>query len=917
MKFLKNLSIRTKIFSGTFLSGLVFLALIASQFNRLGNIKDDVVSLHDIQKASNTVQNLAILNSKNVGLFLELISNKNDVSTKHIFEEYNKAFKETQVLYDSLFVYLQLIYPANQNIDKVIVLNDVNGNNSKLTGSLKSYFDNAYKIKNIQLEEGDNFSYVKKAESKTILKEDSMAVPEAIIPIKAPDVQGNTRTVQLFKLYGYYKKNSLIVDEQYREILKYLSKEFDKNKTQVLVTNQSIINSDGIFFLVSIVVITLVLLLIGKTISQPLKHLENVALKLSKGELPKRSEIVNTHDEIGNMARAFNILTEGLKKTSEFAIEIGRSNFTSKFEPLSSKDVLGNALLEMRKSLQAANKEENKRKVEDKERNWTTEGLARFGDILRKHTENVSLLSRDIIQNLVKYLNANQGGIFILNDSDKKNVYLELMSAYAYSREKFLKKHIKLGEGLVGGVAIEKYTVYMTDLPEEYIDIESGLGSANPKSLLIVPLKLEEQVLGVIEIASFNELKKFEIQLVERIAESIASTLSTTKINTTTAELLEKSRVKEQEMKEYDTELRRSIGKMRVDQRESQKREAELKEEIKELESIRVSTFEQTKQQAKKIDKLDKANEKIKQNIDRLFVMIIKGIDVSLEPMILVDQYTKIRLFNKAAENVTGFNRAELTGRSLNAILDPEWAEEISNKISLFFQTNKKVLIDKEFKGSLQSKLGENIPILMHMQNIVIKEQNNIVLFIKNLGIIKKFQKERDKIKERLMLKEFDYTIKINNLDYFIKEQGLVVPPDIEARTDLIRWNDSYSIGLKIIDTQHKRWIEFINILYREYKLKAKKEDILEHMAKLLDYADYHFGFEEKYMEDFKCDALCGHKDVHADFVGRIIKLRDRYVNGEEDAVYKLIVLLNNWTLSHIQNDDKKYVPCFSKNGLT
>ncbi|NJO91957.1 MAG: HAMP domain-containing protein [Chloroflexia bacterium] len=199
-------------------------------------------------------------------------------------------------------------------------------------------------------------------------------------------------------------------------------------------TTSKIKINNSVFFLIAIIAALFALAFISRTISKPLTELEELASKLAEGELPEHSD-VKSSDEIGKMAKALNALTNGLMKTSEFASEIGRSNFDSKFEPLSNKDVLGNSLLEMRKSLQSANEEENKRKIEDQERNWTTEGLARFGEILRRHTENIGLLSKDIIQNLVKYLNANQGGIFILNDADPDDVHLELMSAYAYNRE--------------------------------------------------------------------------------------------------------------------------------------------------------------------------------------------------------------------------------------------------------------------------------------------------------------------------------------------------------------------------------------------------------------------------------------------------------------------------------------------------
>ena len=172
-------------------------------------------------------------------------------------------------------------------------------------------------------------------------------------------------------------------------------------------------------------------------------------------------------------------------------------------------------------------------------------------------------------------------------------------------------------------------------------------------------------------------------------------------------------------------------------------------------------------------------------------------------------------------------------------------------------------------------------------------------------------------LKKKLMAKEFDYTTKINTLESFIHENKLQIPLDLEAQTDLITWSDKYSIQLNIIDQQHKKWIDFINILYKAYKAKAEKKEMEEHISKLLDYTDYHFGFEEKYLEDFNCGNLENHKANHAEFVATIKKYQQRYKVDDQDAVYKLIIYLNNWILNHIQTEDKRYVECFKLNGLS
>ncbi len=317
---------------------------------------------------------------------------------------------------------------------------------------------------------------------------------------------------------------------------------------------------------------------------RPINYIKNILQKMAQGILPEK-RIKEGRDEIGQMSIALNNLVRGLKDISDFSVEIGKGNFQSDFNPLSDQDVLGNSLIEMREELKKAAEEEEKRKLEDEQRNWATQGIAKFSDILRSNNDNMEVLSYQIISNLVKYLDANQGGLFIMNNNDEENIFLEMTACYAYNRKKFLEKRIEFGEGLIGRCVQEGETIYLTDIPEDYVNITSGLGQENPRSLLIVPLKLNEEIYGVIEIASFNNFQEFQIDFVEKIGESIASTVSTVKINIQTTELLEQSRQQAEEMASQEEEMRQNMEELRATQEQSARREAELQQKVEVLES--------------------------------------------------------------------------------------------------------------------------------------------------------------------------------------------------------------------------------------------------------------------------------------------------------------------------------------------
>ncbi len=253
----------------------------------------------------------------------------------------------------------------------------------------------------------------------------------------------------------------------------------------------------------------------------------------------------------------------------DFANSISQGNLNAEYDA-SSTDRLGESLMNMRNSLVEAADRESKEK-------FVNVGLASIGDILRNNTDNLEELCDQVIQNLVKYMRANQGGIFIIQkDEGSDDQYLQLMACRAYERKKYIEKRIELGQGLVGQVAVERKAIMMTDVPDSYINITSGLGIANPNSVLVVPLKSNEEIVGVIELASFDTFTKNDIEFIEKVGESIASTVISAQTNQQTKELLEQSNQMTEEMQSQEEEMRQNMEEMQATQEEMVRTQKEL-----------------------------------------------------------------------------------------------------------------------------------------------------------------------------------------------------------------------------------------------------------------------------------------------------------------------------------------------------
>jgi len=347
--------------------------------------------------------------------------------------------------------------------------------------------------------------------------------------------------------------------------------------------------------LIGVVLITLAGRILIRSIVKDIIEVTGIIRQLSLGNINLHIDGHRNQDEIGKMKNELSELVERLKHLADFAHSIGEGDLNAEYRLLSDDDVLGNSLFEMRHSLQKAEKEQAERAKEEEQRNWGTAGLAKFAEILRRDNDNLEALSYNIISNMVKYLDANQGGIFLLNDAESgEDKVLEMKACYAFDRKKFAEKQISPGEGLVGTCYMEGEPIYITEVPDNYINITSGLGDANPRAVLICPLKINDEIHGVVELASFREIEPYQLEFVQKVSESIAATISAVRVKIRTERLLTQTRLQAEEMANQEEELRQNMEEMQATQEEMRRREDELNEALERMKEM-VASGEQFK----------------------------------------------------------------------------------------------------------------------------------------------------------------------------------------------------------------------------------------------------------------------------------------------------------------------------------
>lgn len=388
---------------------------------------------------------------------------------------------------------------------------------------------------------------------------------------------------------------------------------------------------------IGLLVLSLIIFLIANSITNPLKQATSILSKLSEGEIDSDDELkINTGDEIEEIANSVNQLIVGLNRTSEFAKTIGQGNLSADYQKSGDNDVLGNSLLEMRQSLIVAEEEEKKRKIKDDMQNWATQGQAKFGEILRQHNQSIGDLSFNIMSNLVDYVDAIQGGVFVKNDDNDEEIVFELTGSIAFDRQKTLEQKFKIGESLIGRCAFEKLTIYMEEVPEDYVHVTSGLGQSNPRSILIVPAILNEEVYAIIELVSFNKFEPHQIEFIEKIGESIASTIANARVNARTNKLLEQSKQQSEELAAQEEEMRQNLEELQATQEEV----ARIREE----------------DQAK--------NQKLIDEVDNHRVALKKILDYIPAKIFLKDAEGKMLIVNKKLLDAHNMQETDIIGKS-------------------------------------------------------------------------------------------------------------------------------------------------------------------------------------------------------------------------------------------------------------
>lgn len=634
-------------------------------------------------------------------------------------------------------------------------------------------------------------------------------------------------------------------------------------KSYIMGEAQYITLISTLLLILCFIILGAITFILGSKISKSLKTINAALIDVSDGDIKNNNDLSeNSMTEINNINQSMKSVISGLIKAAEFSEQIGSGNLDTEFTALSANDKLGNALINMRDNLKKADEEAKERKIADEKVNWATSGLAKFGEILHTNIQNINDLSYEILRSLIKYIDVNQGAIYVLDDTKEDPEY-EMTAAIAYDRRKFMQKRFAVGEDLVGRCAYEHKTIYMTDIPKDYINITSGMGSATASTLLLVPLVLNDDVFGIIELASFHKLEDYKINFVEKLAESIASTISTVKINERTNNLLNQSKVQAEELASKEEEMRQNMEELQATQEEAARRENESNAIIKVI------------------------NDK----------MIVVEYDMEGTVTNVNDNYAK--MLGTTKENIIGQKSddgVDLTPEKRASYLQM-WnmlrRGQVVTETSHITLNNKDLWIQETYTPVFDQ--NETAPYK------VVKVGIDITDHVKAQEALNDLEKEKAEYAQKIAELENQQPEPTAAAP---KKSGKTVKKDAEddnefnaavGEQELIAWDSANETGIIEIDEQLKQLAELANTVYTTFRANKSKKEMKDTLRSLSDFAAYHFGTIEGYADESGFSDAKQMKQSFKDFSAKIGDFAKLYADGKVKSADALMLFMNNW----------------------
>jgi tubulin-specific chaperone A len=313
---------------------------------------------------------------------------------------------------------------------------------------------------------------------------------------------------------------------------------------------------------ISFILVLILALFISRRLVKPIKIITTWVNKVASGDYVA-GEVLEGSSEITKLSHSFNDMSSKLRNISKF----------------------------------------------NEERTWLQDGMSGLNNSLRGELK-IEDLAKNVVGYIARYLDMQFGAIYVLEADN----LLQLVGSFAWNQRKQDKNSFNLGEGLIGQVALEKKTIELTKIPEDFIDIRSGMGISKPSKVIIIPLLHEEELKGVVEFATLNNISELEYKFIDRAIPSIAIAINSAQYRTRVNNLLETTTKQSARLKQQQHDLQKANEELETRAHILEESENKLKLQSQALQKSNIKLEEKSKELMSQKQEIEQKNADIEQS---------------------------------------------------------------------------------------------------------------------------------------------------------------------------------------------------------------------------------------------------------------------------------------------------------------
>ena len=455
------------------------------------------------------------------------------------------------------------------------------------------------------------------------------------------------------------------------------------------------LNNIYFFVFLAILIIITIVTVTKYIIINPVIDLADLTKKIAKEKEYSIKVEKKGDDELSSLYQAFDdMITQINVKENEREILYGELKQSEKdyrdffselkravdAEDYSIKNKFNSKNIELATSLNTILSTLQISSTENKNQNWLKSGQTKLSNLINGERQ-IEKLCQNAVTFTAEYLGVQIATIYIKNDDDES---YQLSATYALKKERGKKDKFKVGEGLVGQVALTKKHLVLDEIPENYLKIESSFGEISPHSILIFPLIYENNVRGVIELGSLSKFTPLQIEFCKIISNIIAVVMNAAIFNNQLQELLIKT-------KEQAEKLKTQQDKLQITNEELQKQTKILKESEKMLQSQQEELQVSNEEMEEKNEILEKQKEEIEKKNEILREKQIE-LKEKARQLELSTKYKSEFLANMSHELRTPLNSLLLLAKILSDNEENNLSKDQIESVSSIYRSGKNLL---------------------------------------------------------------------------------------------------------------------------------------------------------------------------------------------------------------------------------